>query len=740
MSNLAWLAISWILVAALCYFIVFRLGRQSPSDEQLETKRDAKPVVSRPVNETEGASTLINNVIKWIHENIDKQFSSFHLQLINALEEAAKKNLHDEPYDLKFSKNIEPGQIDPPEFSNFKFVTGKTNQIAARTHAFIKKATLKLQISKRKNDQFVVNNYEALLSNIETDIEVRVALITNRIHLIICPATAPTSQIILYDNESGRITGPETLELHNIINKAIGAAVVDFELDSLVENGKSQPNEGSTINDVVKRLYHSNDNIENSRPVNTANRLVVNVVRAYDLKIKEVDQQPFVVIEMDEPQRKHVTSASQGANPMWNETFDFDLSNGSDEILFEIYNPTTDENSENAFVGLAIVGINELIRTRNPIQYLKLQGRPYHNDDVSGTLLVQFDFSSDSKASLVGTHKRQIRLVNSNGEQLSETTVHSIKPLGSGMGSLKNVDNLEPIPTKTTTITVKGIQVNEEPKPIQNSYDVYDPHDSQFHPKDDANKRQPSEETNQPSVAHKVIHATQSAEQNRDFYDYNQGYSSDNQRDMSPRIANNRRSGSEKRKRERSFFGDLRERLSKKRKQYGRSKSADPASHSLVEAESVPPSRDQSQVREYDDHARFTGDEDSKCTLVLELQRGGENKYFLIPPSIAREPAAANILKKGKKLHLCKNHTFVAVKSTSGIVCNACGTKVATGFNKQAYQCRACRMICHKACHTHVQSDCHVENPMKLSAAKDVDWAHYLSHSRLTEYISAENL
>ena len=67
-----------------------------------------------------------------------------------------------------------------------------------------------------------------------------------------------------------------------------------------------------------------------------------------------------------------------------------DLSDGSDEILFEIYNPSTaNRNSENSFIGLAIVGINELIKTKNPVQYLKLQGRPYHNDDVNGTLLVQ---------------------------------------------------------------------------------------------------------------------------------------------------------------------------------------------------------------------------------------------------------------------------------------------------------------------------------------------------------------
>lgn len=68
-----------------------------------------------------------------------------------------------------------------------------------------------------------------------------------------------------------------------------------------------------------------------------------------------------------------------------------DLSSGSDEILFEIYNPSFGggSNAENTFLGLAIVGINELVKTNNPTQYLKLQGRPYHNDNVNGTLMVE---------------------------------------------------------------------------------------------------------------------------------------------------------------------------------------------------------------------------------------------------------------------------------------------------------------------------------------------------------------
>lgn len=41
---------------------------------------------------------------------------------------------------------------------------------SGRAHIFIKRATLKLLTSKRKNDKFIVNNYEALLTNINANV------------------------------------------------------------------------------------------------------------------------------------------------------------------------------------------------------------------------------------------------------------------------------------------------------------------------------------------------------------------------------------------------------------------------------------------------------------------------------------------------------------------------------------------------------------------------------------------
>lgn len=142
-----------------------------------------------------------------------------------------------------------------------------------------------MQTSKRKNDRFVVNNYEAILSNIESDVifhslfflsieyhmlwfkfriinnsfqvDIRIASIAGKIHAIICFVEAPTSHIVLYDNENGRITGPESLEIHDIITKSIGASIIDIKLDNMSEINENKVYNNS-MNDVVKKLYNSN--------------------------------------------------------------------------------------------------------------------------------------------------------------------------------------------------------------------------------------------------------------------------------------------------------------------------------------------------------------------------------------------------------------------------------------------------------------------------------------------------
>lgn len=63
-----------------------------------------------------------------------------------------------------------------------------------------------------------------------------------------------------------------------------------------------------------------------------------------------------------------------------------DLGPNTEEILFELYNR---EKNRTTFLGLGIVGMEELLMNPSQRQIIPLQSRPYENDPVSGTLTVE---------------------------------------------------------------------------------------------------------------------------------------------------------------------------------------------------------------------------------------------------------------------------------------------------------------------------------------------------------------
>lgn len=66
-----------------------------------------------------------------------------------------------------------------------------------------------------------------------------------------------------------------------------------------------------------------------------------------------------------------------------------DLSANTAELLFEIYDHATKPPK---FLGLGIVGVDELLINPSQRQTFTLQSRPYEKDPVTGTLVVEVLF------------------------------------------------------------------------------------------------------------------------------------------------------------------------------------------------------------------------------------------------------------------------------------------------------------------------------------------------------------
>lgn len=74
-------------------------------------------------------------------------------------------------------------------------------------------------------------------------------------------------------------------------------------------------------------------------------------------------------------------------------TIDSDLSQQSAEILFEIYDRApAGVDAPPKFLGLGLVGIDELAVGPASSQILALQPRPYESDDIQGAITVEFVF------------------------------------------------------------------------------------------------------------------------------------------------------------------------------------------------------------------------------------------------------------------------------------------------------------------------------------------------------------
>lgn len=63
-----------------------------------------------------------------------------------------------------------------------------------------------------------------------------------------------------------------------------------------------------------------------------------------------------------------------------------DVNRNTTEVLLELFDHV---NKSNRFLGLGIVGVEELLVNPSQRQIIPLQGKPYDEDEITGTLVVE---------------------------------------------------------------------------------------------------------------------------------------------------------------------------------------------------------------------------------------------------------------------------------------------------------------------------------------------------------------
>ncbi|XP_055593090.1 uncharacterized protein LOC129744537 [Uranotaenia lowii] len=458
-------------------------------------------------------------------------------------------------------------------------------------------------------------------------------------------------------------------------------------------------------------------------------KLLVKVVRADGLL---ACSQPFCVIEMDEPAQKHQSAAKMGPNPLWDETFLFDLSNHSSELLFEVYDSVAlAPGGFQKFLGLGLVGIDELANGPTSTQILELQPRPYETENITGTLMVEFVFI-DPPAPAPRRQNMQ-QSFRSNGEstfardgtERVTTSTPSTSPTGK--------QTYPSDPTKANPGSPASISPSSQPPSIAERQKRFQAantnrlNNSFLKPPPASGYGMNGSHDYQQSESSPASPALSSSTGSQSFSATNLLSSSAPESVTKP-----------DRKPSRNIFGTLRNKLSLSKKsksmdnpQYSPSYSVGAgqihsASSTLSRGSSMdqrssifPNLRGLSRKSSISESSAISGISNSsgrtyvheESTLLLETLENNVLRHYLVPLEVAVRQKTWK--RKGIKLHVYNDHTFIAKHISGGVLCHVCHRSITRRPGKQGYECRDCLIQCHKPCHVRAPQAC--PNPKILS-------------------------
>nr|XP_036669764.1 uncharacterized protein LOC108017735 isoform X6 [Drosophila suzukii] len=496
---------------------------------------------------------------------------------------------------------------------------------------------------------------------------------------------------------------------------------VDFSIYSTCPRAEVEPLDLPVIYPVhYDSLAHNMEHhlggvgLRDSQHMVSGRRLLVKIVKGEG--IREA-QNPYVVIEMDEPAQKNQTGTQRGTKPFWDEHFLFELSPQSAEILFEVYDHPVIASDPPKFLGLGLVGIDELAVGPASTQLLQLQPRPYETQPVSGAITVDFVFIEGAEIP-VGVRpqrlKEALRLstpaINEhirNGADLADAAVRALQD-----GALSGGSGVQPSKSTLIIHSVQRVEVNKEGQiEVTETATELDQAVAQAFERA-ANEAKSELELEQA----KEEKASQLGETLNDS-----GNGTVNEESTAelgqPNAASSPNGSGYHNNYSLNGNGNTNGAGSGGYNSLPRNGGAQQlAQHSgLIEGHDVVDDRGRSKkqssaISGFSSASNKTYVHEAS-TLVLETIENGVKRHFIVPLAIAQRPRWR---RKGTKLHIYNDHTFIAKHlSGSGLQCSICMKSIPRRPGKQGYECRDCQLICHKQCHIRAPQAC--PNPTVLS-------------------------
>ncbi|XP_063911012.1 uncharacterized protein LOC135128100 isoform X3 [Zophobas morio] len=723
-----------------------RLTRQSPTPEVRKVKYVPAPQCTGPDNV---CVLWVNDVFQWLYNDlvIVNELLSVWLQSMN---EHSKKTVEEQGVGVEFVRILP--ETHPPVLSNI-FAENDSKDDVTITCDCEATPAFQLKSFRQKGDKVETSHYRVNINRFRA--RLNIFCVSEKLQADVKCDGWPEIKVALAPVGNIKNNLDET-HLQEVINEIIINALRTTEVHLNLAQYPTCPrlirHVATTPGLMLPLHYDSMSNAYTSTPNHMSShlgqvpgekRLLVKVVRAAQLGAKQGCAQPYCVVELDEPPQKNQTSVQKNTDsPFWDEHFLFDLSPNTAEVLFEVYDHATKPPK---FLGLAIVGVDELIVNPSQRQIISLQSRPYESDPVSGTLTIEFLFIEGADIPNIGssqpykiketikpiTPTNSLRLNSSptfqnenltNGDHFAERSldrnrqaqnasvnkntlvIHSVQRQPSQRlvkvaltdGTWKEIERVE----KVNDEIINEEKLEEKPETIEESIENLNGNVSNELNGTTDNKDLSSE-----------------ADTSKQPGDYSNTGTLQSQApsDLDYRGRPRRR---------RDFFGTIKRKLGKSRSKsvgpendatrddsLNRSVSADRTRNDEGYRLNVPGQRSMDETSRRSSLSEASGLSSASTrtyineasTLVLETLENGIKKHYLVPLSLAQK---SKWRKKGIKLHIFNDHTFIAKHLTGGTVCQVCGKSIARRIGKQGYECRDCLLKCHKHCHVKVNDNC----------------------------------
>lgn len=705
-----------------------RLTRQSPAPEPRKHKFVPAPTTSGSDN----ISVLwVNDVFQWLY-NDASIITDLTIMWLQSLNEVAKKAFVEEGIGIEFVRVLP--ETKPPIITNV-FSECASNDDVTITCDCEATPAFQVKCTRMKGEKTEVSHYRANVNRLRA--RLNIFSVSEKLQTYIKCDGWPEIKIAFA--AVGNIKNNlDDQQLQEVMSDIAINSLRNMEVHFNMANYPSCPrlvrhvdNPGGRIHyDSQSNAYTSTPNTSAAMDLEGNKRLLVKVVKASQLGATQGCKEPFCVVELDEPPQRQQTGVMKGTDsPSWEEHFLFDLTPHTAEILFEVYDHGS---SPHRFLGLGIVGVEELLINPSQRQIISLQSRPYESDVISGTLTVEFMFieGPEIPPTLLGQSMRVKESIRGapgtaptimtrttttfrndnlmNGDHLAKVAINDIERNRDAMSNVnKSSLVIHSVARQPSTRLVKVELSDGTWKEIER---VEKPLDG-----DEATAASPETEEVKENGLTNGNHSAENGDKPADQLPTNNTQ-------PTPEPAPEFRGRTRKR---RDFFGTIKRRLGKSK---NRSKSAGPDDEngrddSLNRSISADRSRGEESYRlgipgrnELETSRRSSISEASglstasnrtyineASTLVLETIENGIKKHYLVPLSLAQK---SKWRKKGSKLHIFNDHTFIAKHLQGGTVCQVCCKSIARRIGKQGYECRDCLLKCHKHCHVKVNDTC----------------------------------